>query len=1182
VVTFTYDASDPAQLTYDEATGTFAAAPGKLRLWLRNAEQPRSKNSAAAIEDPGDFIPNGVPVKLSTLGLSSANRAVTLYVEAVGHGTGDEPERVEMTFDPDGAQNPLPAICHDTICVRPLRLEFAISQATDDQSGLPAEGADAVATSSVAASDPRPVVVLDELGAEDVSISNGSATLTLSGSVRDAIADNTPRGTVSEGRADIETVRVFVNGVEACEPATVQSHEDGEPSLFRRHPYKGTFGPITASFPLCQGTHNITVVTSENAVGLTGCDSLEIRVGTRQIPGSSPGPGALTLTANLYFLAEPAPGAADSVQYYYGEREAQEGDPILCENPGEEASLRFRGCLDGVLTEIAVTNFQGLTDEQDSLEAEIVHAWPDGARMQLKVTMSETGHATNLFRGILNLQIGQVTSVQNIHFPTQPAPQVADSVRYYLGEREPDEEDPVLAENEGEEDSLVFRGTALGLPTTITVTEFTGLTENTDSLTAEVTYNAGEGTTWTSSTPFTETGATTNLFRAADPLQMPANGGQFALTTHYRVVIPNTPDPDVPDTVRFYLGDTEPPDGGTPLMETENDSLHFTATLENGATIEAQLVQFDGLSDVVDQATIALRVSHPDLHTYSFERTYTETGPATDTFDYTEPGDVLRSACACIESVRNINQASENRCRPVTLRVRGLPNVQDYTIRVPAGGEFALSDQGDGAAYIAFGDTPLVGLVVRGESGTEFLYWDAEQQSLATIPLGEGTEQWNAELVQQSTGVVATRSAGISRVCFLDMDGAETAALEPVPIRMLLDTLDDQEVVIEDQCFARLRLHGFNSRTRVTITSEELPTDSFELVPDGATPSAPRHSLLLDQGGWAESDKRICIYEPDDEHTELTDAQWQSLADVGILAVHNAGARAGVLKGAQEVLKGFHDHHLFSKFRKNSDYARFWTEVFGDDFDIDDFTVPVAPERHFRDMNQITKRWKAFIDNQRQLMKAGKPLKKVQAESIAEMLNIADDFGYDVSQVRRYRSNARRGSSLAKLYYHAQKAGKIDLKTNTRWRRMIGRASKRLGKRAMQVLKFAGYALTAYFVFTFVADPAGAAAAELGISRDTFVGWLEGRVHAGIQFWPYNGTEVDAVQLKDGSILVVGQWAFIAKYDPKDKKFHRYKYVELKKIVVKDTPGVADLTFDDGSQKGFTLEGVSETVNSEP
>ena len=88
------------------------------------------------------------------------------------------------------------------------------------------------------ARDPRPTVTLDELPSAAVTIANGFATLTLNGIVRDPIADNVPRGKVSEGRADIDVVEVYVNDVLYEEAIAVDGQDDG-PGAFWRQSRRG-------------------------------------------------------------------------------------------------------------------------------------------------------------------------------------------------------------------------------------------------------------------------------------------------------------------------------------------------------------------------------------------------------------------------------------------------------------------------------------------------------------------------------------------------------------------------------------------------------------------------------------------------------------------------------------------------------------------------------------------------------------------------------------------------------------------------------------------------------------------------------------------------------------------------------------------------------------------------------
>ena len=81
---------------------------------------------------------------------------------------------------------------------------------------------------------------------------------------RDPIADNVPRGKVSEGLADIDSVEVYVNGSLYEEAVAVNGQDDGPGAFWHQHPYRGVFGPISVRIPLEEGTHIIRVETTRN------------------------------------------------------------------------------------------------------------------------------------------------------------------------------------------------------------------------------------------------------------------------------------------------------------------------------------------------------------------------------------------------------------------------------------------------------------------------------------------------------------------------------------------------------------------------------------------------------------------------------------------------------------------------------------------------------------------------------------------------------------------------------------------------------------------------------------------------------------------------------------------------------------------------------------------------------
>jgi hypothetical protein len=96
----TYSASDPAGVTHDGNPPIWQPAPGYLRIWKKNADQSRNKNSARA-GGPGDFVEPGV-YSPSQLGIAAGNRIVTLYVEGVRVSDDIGDQRILVELDPDG------------------------------------------------------------------------------------------------------------------------------------------------------------------------------------------------------------------------------------------------------------------------------------------------------------------------------------------------------------------------------------------------------------------------------------------------------------------------------------------------------------------------------------------------------------------------------------------------------------------------------------------------------------------------------------------------------------------------------------------------------------------------------------------------------------------------------------------------------------------------------------------------------------------------------------------------------------------------------------------------------------------------------------------------------------------------------------------------------------------------
>ncbi len=86
-IKLTYDDSDPANVRMvDSVTGqapeVYDPAPGSLRIWKKNGNVARNKNSIQHQNDSGDYIPEGI-YQPSELGFSANKDRIRLFVEGI-------------------------------------------------------------------------------------------------------------------------------------------------------------------------------------------------------------------------------------------------------------------------------------------------------------------------------------------------------------------------------------------------------------------------------------------------------------------------------------------------------------------------------------------------------------------------------------------------------------------------------------------------------------------------------------------------------------------------------------------------------------------------------------------------------------------------------------------------------------------------------------------------------------------------------------------------------------------------------------------------------------------------------------------------------------------------------------------------------------------------------------------
>jgi len=118
----TYKDSDPASVSHTGAV--WAPGSGFLRIWKKDGNESRDKNSANASSNPGDYVPAGEYDDLSSLGLSGATRTVTLYVEGVDHETATiEDRQIKIEVDPDGP-GPAVFVCPDAVLTTVIKADL--------------------------------------------------------------------------------------------------------------------------------------------------------------------------------------------------------------------------------------------------------------------------------------------------------------------------------------------------------------------------------------------------------------------------------------------------------------------------------------------------------------------------------------------------------------------------------------------------------------------------------------------------------------------------------------------------------------------------------------------------------------------------------------------------------------------------------------------------------------------------------------------------------------------------------------------------------------------------------------------------------------------------------------------------------------------------------------------------
>lgn len=276
----------------------------------------------------------------------------------------------------------------DTEKITSARLEIVVPSGSDG-SGEPVESEYALVSS------PSPTIEISQASA---AVAGGQAVLTFSGIVRDRIADNAPRGSITSGGADIDYVQIYVDGQAVGGQAPVTGADDGGPSLWKQHPYKGTF-EATAQVPLSAGIKQVTVKTSKNLANQEGWATASLTLSSRQVEDPGGGVGYVAIH-NLYFAEIPSDTLADVVAYYQGNRDPQEWDLQLGES--DVATWVFESSAEAQspvrVRILGVTSLSPAIDSfQAAIDTKVDGSWEEQELLSFIETASESRH----FRAVI-------------------------------------------------------------------------------------------------------------------------------------------------------------------------------------------------------------------------------------------------------------------------------------------------------------------------------------------------------------------------------------------------------------------------------------------------------------------------------------------------------------------------------------------------------------------------------------------------------------------------------------------------------------------------------------------------------------------------------------------------------------------------------------------------------------
>jgi hypothetical protein len=467
----------------------------------------------------------------------------------------------------------------------------------------------------------------------------------------------------------------------------------------------------------------------------------------------------------------------------------------------------------------------------------------------------------------------------------------------------------------------------------------------------------------------------------------------------------------------------------------------------------------------------------------------------------------------------------------------------------------------------------------------EILYYDANSATLKRVQITDEATDLNAKLVTggQTADLLTIKLGSLT---FVGSDGQPIEGISRVSVQTLVDLINgDNTVVIEDDSWERIRVRPIAEAEEVTvrIRSSEIKSDYFDLKVN-PTRTSKQARLVPIADGLYESELKIVVYHSDEGIATLSAEQWTALKGLGYLAVHNTTEEAAqiILNESMDDMPGalLDEHHIFPQFNGSaSRYSEFFKKVFDPgEFDIHDFVVPVAKQRHGHFTNQWDRSWKAFIDEN---TNPDGSLKSTWTRSQLKRLTLDHALHPDSGLCRIYKVNAARVVRYRRsLDGLSERTSTLDrlLKIDSfdgdpnfsipgddkcrRWKQLVGATGKN-GIKALKKLKHVGAVVAAFTIIS--SGPKSAAAEALGITPSGVDALLEGSATMSMEIWDPGGSMKQA-ELTDGSVVREGDSYYWAQFGA-NGLVGRVDHGEVDYLIATATPGVVHVVVKFGSEQ---------------